>query len=348
MRLFRRCILLFCLAFATIQTLLIFEGQAAAQISAVPERTTPKSRSEFYKSILAKIDSLQTQIDELKKILPKEETKAESNQTSILENEVSKLYELSSTKPTTPAPSNLVPGLTSVAYTDISCRPKLDVAVPSFVIKKGAEGGYEIVPSDTAGKVSKRRDDCVPLSPLTRLIIENSDFVATGGYSNSVGLSNALLPSNQLITTATTNYSVGIGYAKKPILKQLRALFYGANSREAIAQQGTFLEDFLWNAVTLDASYSWGRQLQVKAAVPVDTFNTRPFYSVSGTYTLDFEKLYIDLKNLGVSPRTVRPADQGWYFEPKDSGYYQDPADANDSDAPNQRFGWPRLEDYKW
>jgi len=223
--------------------------------------------------------------------------------------------------PTNSAPSNIVTPLTNVAYTDISCRPKLDVSPPSYSINKDSEGRWVPVRSDRAGKVSATRDDCQPLSPITRLLIENSDFVASGARSNSAGFANALLPSNQgLVTTATTTYSFGVGYSRKPILKQLRALLYPADSREAIAQQGTWLEDFFWNAITMDASYSWGRQLQIKGATgPIDSYNTRPFYSASATYTLDFEKLYIDLKNLkpGVPPNTIRPADQGWYFGPR-------------------------------
>ena len=270
---------------------------------------------------------------------------------------------VSAKPPSNSAPSNTVPGLTNLGYTDIVCRPKLNIGPPSYSLTPIGDGYYNIISAGTPGEVPKPRrgaalfpdgsddrGDCRPLSPLTRLITENSDFIATGGYSNSVGVANALLPSNQLITTATTNFAVGIGYSKKPILKQLRALFYGSDSREAIAWQGTFWEEFFWNAITMDASYSWGRQLQVKAGIATSSYNTRPFYSISGTYTLDIERLYIYAKNIGAGTRTVRPADygtdQGWYFkvnEPSNNPFYKDPAK---DDPYRESLGWPRSEDY--
>jgi hypothetical protein len=248
--------------------------------------------------------------------------------------------------PATGAPSNAVPALiANIGYTDITCRPKLDVAELSYTWKK--EDGNLVAKPSSPGAVSDRRADCVPLAPLTRLILENSDFVVSGGYSNSAGVSNGLLPGNQLITTATTTYFGGFGYAKKPILKQLRGLFYKADSREAIALQGTFWEDFFWNAITLDASYSWGRQLQVKGGMPVDTFNTRPFYSVTGTYTADLEKLYIDVKNTVLNTQKVspvRPADQGWYFAPQDPNYYHQPTGETFGSAQRKDY-WSRKSD---
>ncbi len=231
-------------------------------------------------------------------------------------------------------PSNAVPGLTNVGYTDISCRPKLDGGIPSDS-KMLPLRGYKA--SDTAGEVLPKRPDCQPLAPFTRLVLENSAFVTSGGYSNSVGVANALLPSTQLSTVATTSYYLGVGYSKKPFLKQLRALLYPADSREAISQQGTFWEDFVWNAITMDASYSWGRQLQVKNGTASESFNTRPYYSISGTYTLDLEKMWIYARHWGY-PDT-RPADQGWYLGPKDEEYFKDPG---------ERRGRLGPADYSW
>jgi hypothetical protein len=183
---------------------------------------------------------------------------------------------------------------------------------------------------------------CHPLSPLTRLVLENAGFSATGGYSNSAGNGNGLFQgtsSNTLITTATDNYAVGVGYTSKPILKQLRALAYPATGREPIANQGTPAEDLFWNAVTLNAAISYGRQLQVKGGTVTDSFNTRPFYSVSATYALDLERLYVYLAH----PDT-RPVDQGYYFGPTKTGFFLDPKSAD----PNQDWNFPRSRDYSW
>jgi len=155
-----------------------------------------------------------------------------------------------------------------------------------------------------------------------------------------VGFANALIPNSQLTTTTTTNYSLGIGYSKKPFLKQLRALLAPADSRKAIGLQETFWEDFFWNAITMDASYSYGRQLQVKNGQPTNSYNTQPFYSVSGTYTVDLEKLWIYAKNITLpEAQSVRPADQGWYFGPHKDDYYQ---------KTDERWGQVDSHDYSW
>jgi len=366
-----KCFLL--IGLATTQILFALEGIA------LPQAVSSESQAESLESIATQIKQQQEKIDLLRQSLsqatPKElmmESPATTGnpttrdlqqeilrlekqvdiQNSILDAQSAiqqlrqeyntELAEFTAKTPTTGAPANPVPALNpNLAYSDITCRPKLDISEPDkggTVVEQN--GKLVLVPSSPGSVVpppDKFRKDCVPLAPLTRLILENSDFVASGSYSNSAGVSNALLPGNQLITTATTSYFVGVGYAKKPILKQLRALFYPADSRDAISKQGTFMEDFFWNAVTFDGSYSWGRQLLVKGGTPVVSYNSRPFYSAALTYTADLEKLYIDLKNGSFHPQTVRPADQGWYFGPKDSDYYQ---------STNESFGWPRPEDY--
>src|ERR1700735_1002049 len=303
---------------AAILLAVLAQRPAVAQEPASPAE--PQAQAISLESLTKSIHDLQVQLDKLKlqqiKLLQQSKKPLTEEETELL---------ATSTAPSGSAPSNSVPPLTSVAYTDITCRPKLDVGA-TWTPKPPPIGGPQpfnpyYKESDSAGEVLPKRGDCQPLAPLTRLFLENSAFVASGGYSNSVGFANALLPSNPLITTATDSYFLGVGYSKKPILKQLRGLFFPADSREAIYDQGTWKEDFFWNAITMDASYSWGRQLQVKNQVPSDSFNSRPFYSVTGTYTLDLEKVWIYATH-GFSSDT-RPADQGWYFGPKSSDYFK-------------------------
>jgi len=180
------------------------------------------------------------------------------------------------------------------------------------------------------------------LSPWTRLALENAGVSANYTYSNQAGVisSPGSSPTSIIQTTATSTYGVGIGYTNKPILKQMRALLYPSNVRDATYRQGTFLEDFIYNAITINASISYGRTLALKGStvqptVPVNTFNTRPYYSVGATWSMDLERLWVYATKPG-----SRPLDAGYYYQPQ---LYPE----NDSSAffiqPHQKPDWPAV-----
>ncbi len=161
--------------------------------------------------------------------------------------------------------------------------------------------------------------NCRALSPWTRLILENAGVSANSNYSNQAGVisSPGSSPTSIIQTTATSTYGLGIGYTNKPILKQMRALLYPSNARDATYRQGTFLEDFIYNAITVNASYSYGRTLALKSSTihptpfPTNTFNTRPYYSVGATWAMDLERLWVYATKPG-----ARPVDPGFYYQP--------------------------------
>ncbi len=160
--------------------------------------------------------------------------------------------------------------------------------------------------------------NCRALSPWTRLLLENAGVSANYNYSNQSGLisSPGSNPTSIIQTTATSSYGVGVGYTNKPILKQFRSLFFPSNSRYATFQQGTPMEDLVWNAITINASYSYGRTLAIKNSVPTNTFNTRPYYSVGATWAVDLERLWVYGKRVEENDRYDRPLDSGFYYRP--------------------------------
>jgi len=213
---------------------------------------------------------------------------------------------------------------------ELFMQPRLDSTVLQVFNSNGDQLMYR-------AKVGVLSPYCQALSPVTRLILENAGVSATTGYGNSASFGNALLknPGAELTTTATNTYLLGVGYTNKPILKQLRALVLPADSRYSVSKQGTFWEDFLFNAVTMNASYGWGRTLEVKGGMPIDTYNSRPAYNVSVTYALDLERMYIYAMHGG-----SRPADQGYYYGPTKSGYFEDPKETF-FDVPGTDYSWP-------
>jgi hypothetical protein len=66
---------------------------------------------------------------------------------------------------------------------------------------------------------------CNQLNNFTRLVFENLSAGFNESYTNIAGSTNvgAGVPVTQ---TAGTTFQIGIGYSQKPILKQLRALFF--------------------------------------------------------------------------------------------------------------------------
>ncbi len=202
-----------------------------------------------------------------------------------------------------PAPTGTIPNYSPTGpgiNSDITCRPTL--------------AGYPTSDSNPIWKEA-RVDPmraigiCKPLSPVTRLLLEDASASSNYAYSNQVGLQNGLAtnPSSTLQVQATNMWQLGLGYTNKPILKELRALAYPWDEREATAHQGTFLEDFFWDAIGINASISYGRALAKTNGVLTDAFTTRPFYSVGATYSLDLERMWVYAAHPG-----SRPGDPGY------------------------------------
>jgi hypothetical protein len=162
--------------------------------------------------------------------------------------------------------------------------------------------------------------NCKPLKPVTRLLIENAIFTSNDTYSNQTGYGNTVFPSNTFQGGWNNTYQVGVGYANKPIIKQLRSLFYPADGRQDAYRQATFWDDFFWNAITVNASLSYGRQYQVKNGTPTIALTSKPFYSVSATYAVDLERLWI----YATKPNS-RPAESGYYYQADTQAFFVNP-----------------------
>jgi hypothetical protein len=218
--------------------------------------------------------------------------------------------------------------------------------IPSQSISSAVVGQSVLGPSGeplflNASVTAYLDENCQALSPWTRLLLENAGVSSNYTYSNQAGVNSSpgSNPTSIIQTNETSTYGVGVGYTNKPILKQVRALLYPANARDATYRQGTFLEDFIYNGVTVNASYSYGRTLALKgssgnSAVPTTTFNTRPYFSVGATWSMDLERLWVYATKPG-----ARPVDAGFYYQPT--------YPPNDSSAyfvsPNQQPAWPRA-----
>jgi hypothetical protein len=170
---------------------------------------------------------------------------------------------------------------------------------------------------------------CEYLAPLTRLILENAGLSSTYQYTNEAGLTNLAggSPASTAQIQSSSAYSFGIGYVNKPILKQIRALWEPADGRNDVGRQGTMVQDFVYNALTLSASGGYGRTLMSKNGMVSDAFTTRPFYSISMTYGLDLERLYVHARY-----PEARPVDPGYYYLP--------------SPGPSQPDFWPQPFKY--
>jgi len=171
---------------------------------------------------------------------------------------------------------------------------------------------------------------CNPLSPLTRVLLENLTAGVNDSYTNAAGSTNvgAGVPITQ---TSGNTFQVGIGYAQKPILRQLRAFWHSDVVPAEVAEQGTPFEDFIYNAVFLNAGISYGKTLNVKqgggtpASSVIETLNTRPTYFVGLTYSIDLERAWIHIMH----PYS-RAADAGYYYKPPcDQFFYGYPCSSN-------------------
>lgn len=178
---------------------------------------------------------------------------------------------------------------------------------------------------------------CRPLLPATRLILENAAISSTFQHSNQAGLTNvaATNPSNTALIQSNDSYSVGVGYVNKPILKQARAVVENdKDGRRDVSRQGTFWEDFFWNAILANASLSYGRTITVKNGQLTDSLVTRPSFSAGVTYQLDLERAYVHLFHTDFFRLDNRPVDAGYYYAPNpdDKNFWPEPPKYNDGE----------------
>jgi hypothetical protein len=209
--------------------------------------------------------------------------------------------------PPAPPPTGTIPSYlpeTPNLTEDITCRPTL-----------AGQSNSDKDPTWGTASVGTINSACMPLSPWTRLLLENANFSANDTYTNQVGLGNTLIanPATTAQIQSSNIWGVGVGYTTKPILKQMRALFYPTDEREATSQQGTFWEDAFWEAIAVNASLSYGQALAKTNGVLTDALTTKPFYSVSASYSLNLERMWVYATH-GGSPMT-RPVDPGYYME---------------------------------
>lgn len=155
---------------------------------------------------------------------------------------------------------------------------------------------------------------CHELNPVTRLVTENAILGASDAYTNQAGIPGG---ASSIVQQEQNVYQFGIGYAQKPILKQLRRLLdindYDDEPDPAITNQGSWAEDFIFNAVLLNAGTAYGESLVLKNGQATTTSYSQPIYSVGVTYALDLERAYAHVFH---GYDNSRPADPGYYFTP--------------------------------
>jgi hypothetical protein len=137
---------------------------------------------------------------------------------------------------------------------------------------------------------------CRELNPLVRLTLGNAVAGASDSYTNLAGFPSSTSP---IVRQSGNVYQFGIGYTQKPILKQLRRfvdLMYGdfpTQPDSSITNQGSWAEDFIFNALLLNAGISYGQSLTIKNGTATNSVNARPSYSVGMTYALDLERTWV-------------------------------------------------------
>lgn len=270
----------------------------------------------------AKVSRLETAIDEVRhevKLLTEQNKKlVEQSDELVRQNaELMKFKgqaeaaQVAAQQTQTP-PTNNVPAYTDVklptVVNDIKCRPVLK---------------YDDKPTDDHLRY------CHPLSPWERLLVENLAAGAGYTYANLVGFQNVAL-SLPLFQQTTSSYQVGGGFSGKPILKQLRAALWDPDPvlrpRE-VTEQGSTLEDLLFNAVQINAGGGYGRSLQIKNGVVATSETSRPSFSVGVSYVVDLERLYIHATR-GDWSDTTRPVDAGYFFSPA-KGFWKGTGEGN-------------------
>jgi hypothetical protein len=255
-------------------------------VVALEERADPRQPSaETVRDLIEQVALLRKEVDQLKQQLAKDRFK---------------LFQTERPKPETAA----VPGVMAQSplgiVNDLKCRQAL-----SFKDED----------------LRERRANCEQLSPWTRLALGNLSAGVSGIYTNIAGSPNigADLP---IVETATTAYQVGIGYKGKPILIHMRALFDGDTEKKlpsVVANQGTPSEDFVFNAVQLNAGVSYGRTLKTKDTIGIRSGNSRPVYSVALTYSIDLERAWAHI--LERAPN-ARPVDPGYVYKAGCPGFW--------------------------
>jgi hypothetical protein len=96
-----------------------------------------------------------------------------------------------------------------------------------------------------------------------------------------------------------------------------------------VARQGTPTEDFILNAITMNAYGGYGRTLASHDGMISDAFTSKPFYSVSLSYGIDLERLYEHVR----FPDS-RPVDPGYYYQTIQPPFWPKPVGYN-NDRPN-------------
>jgi len=264
------------------------------------------------------IQALQSQVDSLKEQLHARE----KNEKSLLDS-LQAFVPGGKSAPTANVPDTF----SSAAPTpiaDVGCRGKL--GVDTDPLKKPLN--------------AVQADHCGELSPLTRLAFENLAAGVTGGYTNIAGSQNigAGLP---VVSTSTSTYRIGIGWVGKPIVRQLRSVFFheaaepnepdafglhfgpedetSKSPRLAVTHQGSAFEDLVVNPWVLNATIGYGKTLQLKDGDRIEAAGSRPSYSATLSYVVDLERLYVHVfhgQDFG------RPTDSGYYFAPGSEAWW--------------------------
>ena len=203
---------------------------------------------------------------------------------------------------------NPLPGRDS-SINDIGCRKKLEL--------QDADGNPWKSGDKNALQQARVATDypypgCHELSAVERLIFENAVAGASESYTNLAGFPSATAP---IVQQSGNVYQFGIGYSQKPLLKQLRRLVHYNADDPAISSQGSWSEDFIYNAILFNAGVAYGQSLVIKNGTATTSSYSRPSYSVGMTYSLDLERAWIHL--IYGSLDDARPADQGYYYTPQ-------------------------------
>lgn len=302
-------------------------AQSGGPSAADPPKLTKQRRlQEQLDQLKKRLDELQTKYSQLEEAQKQSKKITQQLQTRTMEQ----IFQ-AKTQPAAP-PQGTVPQPYNVAVpnvqSDIPCGPRLSLYTPKVpwpdpevtkepsdpTLERPAKYAYVSDPAAIGQNIfAPTRDEtfyCNPLRPITRLLFENAAVAFNEGYTNVAGFTN--VAANVPITQSVGNtFQVGVGYSQKPILKQIRSLFFeDPKEPYSVRNQGTLAEDLLFNAITLNAGISYGKTLTIKNnTAAIESLNSRPSYYISGTWSLDIEKLWIHLAH----PES-RTANSGYYF----------------------------------
>lgn len=165
--------------------------------------------------------------------------------------------------------------------------PEKDAKVP--IVSANGEALPVVAPK------SPRLDPgCEALHPIVRFGLNNLIVGANFTHSNSAlnAFSDAYENSTALKSTTTDTYQYGAGWVGKRILPDLLAVVL--NDKEgykALERQGKWYDVMLLNPVSLSATVSGGRILQVTDGTEVKTTTDAPFYAISVSYTVPLQDI---------------------------------------------------------